>query len=295
MYDLNELVDVQQLSTQFTAYVPRIVAALLVMLVFWLILRVTRLGLRHLLDRARIDPALSKMLVDRLYTPAIYFIAIVTAAAQLGVNVTTALAGLGVAGVAIGFAAQDSLANVIAGFLIFWDKPFGVGDYVTVQGEYGRVTEITMRSTRIRTQRNTYVVIPNRSIIDSVLVNHTKHGEIRVEVPIGIAHKESINEARRVILMAIEKVPAVEKKPAADVVATGIGPTSVELLVRVWIADATLERQTFFRTLEASKLALDTAGIEIPRPNMKLLVDDVEDRVWRKAAGLVSMGGAREV
>ena len=120
------------------------------------------------------------------------------AADQIGINVGAALAGIGVAGLAIGFAAQDSLANVIAGFLIFIDKPFEVGDWVTVADNYGASATSRCGRRRIRTNRNTYVVIPNKTIIDTVLVNHSKHGETRIDVPIGIAYKEHLPVRERI-------------------------------------------------------------------------------------------------
>lgn len=96
------------------------------------------------------------------------------AASQLGVNIGAALAGLGVVGIAVGFAAQETIANMIAGFLIFWDRPFKVGDFITTEEKYGEVREITMRTTRIRTMENTYVVIPNKQIIGDTLVNRKR-------------------------------------------------------------------------------------------------------------------------
>ena len=80
-------------------------------------------------------------------------VAVVIAAGQIGINILPALAGLGVIGVALGFAAQDSVSNMISGFLIFWDKPFVVGDYVSVQDQYGRVADITLRTTRVGLRR----------------------------------------------------------------------------------------------------------------------------------------------
>jgi small conductance mechanosensitive channel len=213
------------------------------------------------------------------------------AADQLGINVGAALAGIGIAGIALGFAAQDSLANTIAGFVIFWDKPFEVGDWVEVGSQYGRVTNITIRTTRIRTLRNTYVVIPNKKVIDEVLVNHSKHGETRVDVPVGIAYKESIPRAREVLLQAAAAIDGVLADPAPDVVVTGLGASSVDMEVRVWIVQADREIAIFHRVMEESKLALDAAGIEIPYHHLQLFVEKVEDRVWEKAASLLPGSG----
>jgi small conductance mechanosensitive channel len=241
------------------------------------ILRATRPLLRGVLARARFAEALIGLLVDGLFKGAIIIIALITAASQLGINVTAALAGLGVAGIALGFAAQETVANMIAGFLVFWDRPFQIGDYVTTQGMYGRVQEITMRTTRIRTMENTYAVIPNKQIIGDLLVNHSMYGVTRVNVPVGIAYKEKIAEARAVLLPAISKVDGVVESPAPDVVAIELGGSSVNLMARVWISDSALEKPVGQAVLEASKVALDEAGIEIPFPHLQLFVEDVRE------------------
>jgi small conductance mechanosensitive channel len=223
------------------------------------------------------------MLVDRVYRVAILVFSLVMAADQIGINVGAALAGIGVVGLAIGFAAQDTLANVIAGFLVFIDKPFEVGDWITVADKYGAVNDITMRSTRIRTNRNTYVVIPNKTIIDTVLINHSKHGETRIDVPIGIAYKENIPRAREVVLSAVRRVDGIILKPAPDLVVTELAASSINMNVRVWIDDPSLEQPVYFRVLEASTLALDAAGIQIPYPHLQLFLEDVDARVWQQA------------
>ncbi len=278
--------------TRAQALGPPVIAAVAVLVALWIILRLTQRPLRLVLTRWGLHPTLIAMIVDRVYRGAIAVFGLVMAADQLGINVAAALAGIGVVGLAVGFAAQDTLANVIAGFLIFIDKPFEVGDWVTVADNYGAVSNITMRSTRIRTNRNTYVVIPNKTIIDTVLVNHSKHGETRIDVPIGIAYKENIGRAREVVLAAVRQVEDIILKPEPDVVVSELASSSVNLNVRVWIAEASREQAVYFRVIEASKLALDAAGIQIPYPHLQLFVDNVEDRVWQQAARL---GGPRAV
>ena len=284
-----ELIDVKELLTAVVAFVPKVGAALLVLVAFWLIYRVSRPGLRAALHTADFHEALIQLMVDNLYRYAIMIVSLVMAADQLGINVGAALAGLGVAGIALGFAAQDSVANVISGIMIFWDKPFIVGDWIRTEGNYGKVTEITLRSTRIRTNRNTYVVIPNKSVIDAVLENYSKHGELRIDVPIGIAYKEDIRQAREVLLEAVRKIPGVMAQPQPDVVVESLGDSSVNLLVRAWIETADEMQPKTFVVVEASKLALDAAGIQIPYPHLQLFVDDVEERVIRKVAPLRSL------
>ncbi|HVS19390.1 MAG TPA: mechanosensitive ion channel family protein, partial [Planctomycetota bacterium] len=185
-------------------FLPDVARALIVLGVFWGLYVMVRFALQNVLARSRMDPALTRLLLFSFLRWAMLFVAIVMAAGQLGFNVTAALAGLGVAGIAVGLAAQDTIANVIAGITIFLDRPFKVGDWVTSGDTTGLVAEIRVRSTRIRTRNNTFMVVPNRLIVDSVIVNHSLYGDVRVDIPIGIAYKENIPEARRVILAAVE-------------------------------------------------------------------------------------------
>jgi small conductance mechanosensitive channel len=281
MDELSQFLDIQALMTRLVEYLPRVVAAALIFAVFWLGFRVIRRPLEAALERMDMQRAVQDLLVDKLLRYAVVLVAVVMAADQLGFNVGAALAGLGVAGIALGFAAQDSVANVIAGVLIFWDKPFQVGDWVETEAEYGRVAEITLRSTRIRTMRNTFVVIPNKRIIDATLENYSKHGAVRVDVPVGIAYKEDVSMAREVLLGSVGQLDGLNAEHACDVVVTALGDSSVNLAVRVWIDSGEQHRAMFSRVLESSKTALDQAGIEIPFPHLQLFVDDVEDRVWK--------------
>lgn len=290
MENLLDRLDMSRLLTQLVEFIPDLLAALVILAVFWILFRATSPPLQAVLKRAGLHETLVRMLIDNVYRVTVMVFGLVMAADQIGINVGAALAGIGVAGIAIGFAAQDSLANIIAGFLIFIDKPFEVGDWVRVEDEYGQVQNITMRTTRIRTRRNTYVVIPNKMIIDTVLENHSKHGATRVDVPIGIAYKENIPTAREVLLEAIQDIRGIVKTPAPDVVVTELGGSSVNMNVRVWIDEAEQEQPVFFRVMEASKLALDAAGIEIPYPHLQLFVENVQDRVWKSALQGLSLG-----
>jgi small conductance mechanosensitive channel len=294
MSALFDKIDVDALVDWFLNAIPQVIAALAVMTAFWIGYRLSRLPLTATLRRTGMQDKLVELLVGNVYRYAVMIFGIVMGLAQLGINVGAALTGIGVAGVAIGLAAQDSLANSIAGFMIFWDKPFVVGDWITAEGEYGRVVDITLRTTRIRTPRNTYVVIPNKRIIDAVLENYSKHGAMRVDVPIGIAYKEDIAAARKVLLEAVRGIDHVKEDPAPDVITRELGGSSVNLLVRVWIDDGDTQQGTHFAVVEAGKNALDAAGIQIPFPHLQLFWDDVQPRVVERLAAFRSAGGAAE-
>lgn len=270
--------NVELLLTQFVAWLPSLVAAAVILLAFWLLFRITRSALHHLLHRTGFEPALINMVIN-VYRFVILTFGLVMAASQLGFNVGAALAGLGVVGLTIGFAAKDSLSNVMAGFLIFWDKPFHVGQWVTVGDYYGKIGEITMRTTRLQTRDNKWIIIPNATVIDQTLVNHSTNGRTRLQVPVGIAYPQDIGEARQVILEAIEPLDFVLKDPAPGVVLNDFGSSSVDLLLFVWIKDAQDEKPVFFSVLEAIKVALDRADIEIPFPQMDLHLRSIADEV----------------
>ena len=294
MNDILRFLDIQALTTRLVEYMPRVAAAVLVLVFFWFAFRVVRRPLEAGLKRMDVHEAVRALLVDKICRYALMLVGFVMAAEQLGFNVGAALAGLGVAGIALGFAAQDSVANVIAGVLIFWDKPFQVGDWVETEGEFGRVSDITLRSTRVRTMRNTFVVVPNKRIIDATLENYSKHGALRVDVPVGIAYKEDIAEARRVLLEAVRRLDDLSAAHAPDVVVMELGDSSVKLAVRVWIDSGEHARSIFSSVLESSKTALNAAGIEIPFPHLQLFVDAVQDRVWEGFSSVPGLSVARE-
>lgn len=272
-------IDIDALVDKLLGVVPDVAAAVVVLVAFALVYRVTRRPLELGFQKAALHEKLVELLVRKIYKYAMTIVAVVMAASQVGVNVGAAVAGLGVVGVAVGFASQDSLANLISGIIIFLDRPFIVGDLITVEGQFGRVTNITLRSTRLKTPVNSYVVIPNQKIIDAVLENHSKHGRLRVDVPVGIAYKERVDEARQVLLTAVGKTDIVLTEPEPSVVVEELGSSSVNLSVRAWISSADQRLETSFVLLERCKAALDEAGIEIPFPHLQLHVDAVSQEV----------------
>jgi small conductance mechanosensitive channel len=211
---------------------------------------------------------------------------------QLGINVAALVAGLGIAGIALGFAAKDSLENFIAGMTILLDRPFSVGDWVTVEGFYGKVVSISLRSTRIRTPNNQTVVFPSLHMVTRAVVNHTAGDPLRVDVPFGIAYKESIDATRDVVMKLLD---APDARLAFDgghrVVTTKLNDSSVDLELRLFISDPGDAMAVRCDYVERVRKALDRAGIEIPFPHLQLFIDeakalkDTPIRVMRGDAG----------
>lgn len=271
-------IDLEVLSTMLVAYTPKIIAAAFIFIAFIILYNVFKKPLALAARKADLEQPIIQLLIYSLFKWTVLLLGLLMALKQLGIDVGAALAGLGVAGIAIGFAAQDSISNVIAGFIILIDKPFRVGDWIEVDEKFGKVHEITLRSTRIQTLNHTYVILPNKNVIDATINNHSKYGNTRLEIPLGIAYKEHIPTARAVILQAMEPIELLLKDPAPTLVVNALGDSSVDLTLRIWIDDAEKERPAYFAAIEAAKLALDEAGIEIPFPHLQLFVDDVKEK-----------------
>jgi small conductance mechanosensitive channel len=246
-------------------HLPGIVIGILVLAVFWAIGRVTARLLRRLFQRSGADPALASVIVP-LSKVALFLIGLLAAMEQMGFNVGSLLAGLGVAGLAVGLAAQETLTNVFGGFVLLWDRPFRLGDYVTIKGTSGHVMGIGLRSTRLRTLEHREVTLPNRQVIQEQIVNHTRYPKVRLNVPVSIAYGADLERVRAVLLGSIAANPGVVTDPPPQVVVVALGEAGVQVELRVWVGDQNAEGANIFRLLEDAKRELHRAGIEIPFP-----------------------------
>lgn len=240
--------------------------------IYWVIDRT----LYQVLDRSsRIEAGLQSLLQRSYQVVAFIFIGAMVLS-QLGVNVTALVAGLSIAGIAIGFAARDSLENFISGVTILVDEPFKVGDYIVVDGEYGQVHEITLRSTRIRTVRNEIMVLPNTQMITNRVVNHAKQNTLRIDIDFGIAYKEVPAEAREVLLPIVEGDNRILPRPEPSVIVTQMADSSVNMKLRFYIADPSKELTVRWEYTEKVRETLREANIEIPFPHLQLFVDEAK-------------------
>jgi small-conductance mechanosensitive channel len=205
--------------------------------------------------------------------------AIIIALDLLGVNVMPFIAGAGVAGVAIGFAAKDTLSNLIAGILLIIDRPFEVGDRIEVwsapagTSTWGDVIDIGLRATKIKTTDNIVIIIPNNEIMLRDIINYTTITEkIRVRINIGIAYDADMQMAKDIILNVADSAAWVTKHPLPAVVVKKFGDFSVDLQLRVWIDDARKRMRTISYITDGVKTAFDEQGIEIPYPKRDIYI-----------------------
>jgi small-conductance mechanosensitive channel len=218
-------------------------------------------------------------LLNRFSGAILYVTAMILALDIIGINVMPFIAGAGVAGIAIGFAAKDTLSNLIAGVLLIIDRPFEVGDRIEVwsaprgSASWGDVIDIGLRATKIRTTDNIVIIIPNNEIMKRDIVNYTIiTAQIRVRVNIGIAYEADIRKAKEIILDVARRMDWAAATPPAKVVVRNFGDSSVDLQLRVWIKEARRRMDTISFVIDHVKDAFDQSGIEIPYPKRDIQI-----------------------
>jgi small-conductance mechanosensitive channel len=183
------------------------------------------------------------------------------------INVNALIAALGVGGLAISLAAQDTLSNVIAGVMIMIDQPFRVGDRIEIQGlgTWGDVVDIGLRTTRIRTRDNRLVIIPNNNISTDQVVNYTyPDPQYRIQIEIGVGYGQDIEKVRQIIIDAVSKVDGVLQDKPVDALYVEMGPSAMTFRVRWWIESFVDTRRMFDSVNTALQQALDEAKIDMP-------------------------------
>lgn len=215
-------------------------------------------------------------LILRAAGVALYIFAVLTVADQLKINITSLLAGVGGMGLALSFAAQDTVGNIISGVVIIIDGPFKEGDWILIGGMHANVTEIRLRTTLLTTFDNESVVVPNKQFSQERIVNYTMTPNSRIKVPIGIAYKEDMQQARGIMLETIKGDDRILLDPAPNVIVTDLGESSVNMQLRFWTEDPLLKFNFMWEYTEKCKQAMDQAGIEIPFPHMQLFLEKTE-------------------
>ncbi len=247
-----------------TAWGERILGVLVILAIgLWLAQRLPRL-VDRVFTRARLDAMFARFL-HNLLRAALTVLVWVAALDYLGVPSTSLFAIIGAAGIAIGLALRDSLANIAAGVMLITLRPFRNGDAVEIAGQQGEVEQVGIFLTTLRTFSNHQVTLPNRQITDAPIINFTARTTRRIEIPVGIGYDCNIAEARAVLLAVAGSHPNVLKQPASDVVVSALGDNSVDLILRAWVATADFA-STRSDLVEAVHRETAKAGIGIPFP-----------------------------
>lgn len=261
----------------FLARTPYIIIGLIVFGIFWLIGRVIRKIISTAGARStRIDDTLAELL-GRLAAALAIILGVFVAAVIIfpTFNPGDLVAGLGITSVAVGFAFKDVLQNFFAGILILWRRPFVVGDQIRVKEYEGTVSEITVRSTRIKTYDGERAVIPNSDVYTSAVLVRTAYDTRRVKFVVGIGYLDDIEHGRRAIRRVLDETEGVLHDPGPWIYVSELAPSSVNFTVYFWVqSEQANVLKVSDQVATGIKYALDEEGIDMPYPHNVVLFHD---------------------
>jgi small conductance mechanosensitive channel len=248
------------------------------LLIFLIGKRVAK-GLGNVTNKAMakygVDETLTKFVSSSVYF-ALLVVVIMAALGQLGIETTSFIAIIGAAGLAVGLALKDTLANVGAAVIILIFRPFKVGDFVEAGGATGTVESISLFTTTISPVDNRTIIVPNAAITAGNIVNFSHKMNRRVDHVIGIGYNDDLKKAKEVLYGVIRDDPRTLAEPAPLVAVSELGDSSVNFTVRAWVKSEEYW-DAYFGMLEEIKLALDANGISIPYPQMDVHMDQMKE------------------
>ena len=213
-------------------------------------------------------------LLCRLTRIAVIVITSIVALEQVNFNVTGFLAGLGVAGLTIGFALQDITKNFVAGVLLLIRQPFRVGNAVSIAGHAGTVQQINTRDTVLRTWDGEVVILPNIEVFTKPIINYTQARRRRRTIMIGLGYGQDARRAMALFEETLRNLPGVLPEPAPTLQAEALGDSAITLAARFWVDPHASDP---FEVHSNAILALDAAaereGIELPYP--------IQEVIWK--------------
>jgi small-conductance mechanosensitive channel len=241
-------------------------------------------AVRRILDRKGFDKSV-RTLTDNLLSVVVWGLAIGVALTLAGFGGFIAALGVfaGAIALAVGFAAQDLLANFVAGIFILKDEPFEVGDWIEWNDMSGRVEDIDLRVSRVKTFDNERITVPNSELANNAVTNPVAYDTLRQQFLFGIGYGDDIEQARAAILDEANSHDEILDDPAPDVRVSELGDSAVGLNARFWIDQP--GRSDFVRIqsefVESVKERFDSEGIDMPYP-------------YRQLTGGIDIGGELE-
>ena len=247
-----------------------VLPAVLVLLAGALFIRVILKLTKKSLAKTRLEKAAATLIYSLLKVVLIVLLGLMTAS-KLGIDVTGVVALASVASLALSLALQDSLSNVIGGFLLLSNHPFHTGDYVEIAGQGGTVQTIDITYTKLTTGDNKTISIPNSAVVASQIVNYSTSGTRRVEINVSASYDSPIDTVKAALLEAA-RVDGVLAEPAPFAAVMGYGESAINYTLRVWTS-ADDYWNAFFTINENIKAEFDKAGVEMTYPHLNVHID----------------------
>ncbi len=251
---------------QADQYVPLLQAAFLIVLGI-LLSRFARFAIMRTFTS--ITPQ-QRLLLRRAVSYTILILFTISGLRELGFDFNVLLGAAGIVSLAVGFASQTSVSNVISGLFLVIERSVEVGDIITVNGRTGEVLSVDLLSTKLRTFDNLLVRIPNESMVKAEITNLARFPIRRVDTQVGVAYKEDVKKVKDLLLEVADRNPLSLEDPAPLIIAQGFGESSINFQISVWAS-----KENFLTVRngiqQEIKEAFDEAGIEIPYPHRTLM------------------------
>ena len=251
-------------------YVPKIVIALIIWIVGKWIIKILIHTSNQILDKRNIDPTL-RPFVKALIGTLLRILLIISVLGTIGIQMTSFVAIIGAAGLAIGMALSGTLQNFAGSVVILIFRPYKVGDFIEAQGYRGIVNEIHIFSTILKTLDNKTVVIPNGTLSTSSLINYTTEPRRRVDWTFGIAYGDDYNKAKEVLVRLTGTDNRILDEPPVFIALSELGDSSVNITVRAWVNTQDYW-DVLFQLNEKVYSEFPKQGLNIPFPQMDVHV-----------------------
>lgn len=242
--------------------IPTIILAVVVLILGMIVCKLVLKVLGKGLDRTKLDLTVNNF-VKQCCKIVLYVLLLTIVLSVLGIPATSIVTVIGTAGVAIGLALQSSLSNVAGGIMLLINKPFKIGDYILVSGVCGVVKQITILYTRLDSDSNQAIFIPNGQVSGAVVTNNNTNGTRRVDMKFSISYSDDYQKAREVILQVLSRNDRILTDPAPTVRMLEHAASSVNIAVRPWCKAADYW-EVFFSVTEEVRAAFIESGISIP-------------------------------
>ncbi len=265
---ITDIFSISQLADELITFLQKITFAAVV---FWVMIVLGRLVNRVALSRLRhhIDDTAAAMM--RTLIKMVFLIMAVLAALNVaGIQTGTLLASAGVLSLTLGFALKDTLSNVISGFLIFLDRPFTINDLVEIDGQYGRVDRITLRTTRIVTNDGRMLAVPNSVVMNKTIASYTNFPNLRIDIRVTVAVTENLDRVRSILLNLIRQDPDYLMEPAPRMVVVALNDYNIAIELQAWIKDERKHIEKRFALREAVFKALVAEQVDMPLKTIQL-------------------------
>ncbi len=256
-------------------YAPKLLGGLIVLVIgLWLTKIITK-GVGKSLERSNIDQSLVPFLRS-LINIILKALVAITVMGMIGVEMTSFVAIIGAAGLAVGMALSGTLQNFAGGVVILILKPFKIGDFIEAQNFTGTVKEISIFSTLLNTPDKKLVIIPNGALSSGAIINYSAENLRRVDWTFGIAYGDNVGDFKRAINTFISEDERILKDPPVFMGLSELGESSVNFVVRVWV-DGDDYWNVFFDMNEKVYSKFSDYNLNIPFPQMDVHLNTVTE------------------